>query len=377
MNILFWQDSLSIHQSAHIRSLSAFSDINVTLISDENIQLSRSRIGWTVPDFGQATIIVKPEKCQIEELVSHNSDEAIHIFSGYRGSSIRKEAFRAARKGKSIIGIMSEPSDWRGAVGLLRLVRGRVETQQYAYKADFVLGIGEMGQQWFRHCGYTEAVNYCYGYFVERRPFIFTDSKSPIFQIIFVGQLVKRKNVDVLLLALSDLQHLDWNLKIVGTGDQQINLQKLALDIGIDNRVTFLGAVPNNEVHTYIALSDVLVLPSQWDGWGAVTNEALMQGTPVICSDYCGAADLLTKSYLGEIFQLSEKSSLTRVLGKWISKGKSKETERCRIHDWSERIKGDVAARYLLDILANVKGIGAKPKPPWKADSKQLLNNLY
>ena len=55
-----------------------------------------------------------------------------------------------------------------------------------------------------------------------------------------------------------------------------------------------------------ICESDCLVLPSRYDGWGAVISEALMVGTPVICSDNCGAANVVTASNVGSVFSTND-----------------------------------------------------------------------
>jgi glycosyltransferase involved in cell wall biosynthesis len=111
---------------------------------------------------------------------------------------------------------------------------------------------------------------------------------------------------------------------------------------------------------------DLLILPSQFDGWGAVVNEALMCGVPVICSDQCGAADLLAESWRGSIFRNASVGSLTQELRAWIKHGPISASERQRIQQWSHCIEGESVAHYLIDILRHVYEGSARPTAPWR-----------
>lgn len=57
-----------------------------------------------------------------------------------------------------------------------------------------------------------------------------------------------------------------------------------------------------NKVHQMMHRFDVLVLPSRYDGWGAVINEALQRGLYVICSNRCGAKALVVNDKIGKVF---------------------------------------------------------------------------
>ena len=71
-----------------------------------------------------------------------------------------------------------------------------------------------------------------------------------------------------------------------------------------------------------LSAADVLVLPSHWDGWGAVINEALCNGARVVCSDFCGAADLVSDPRFGRVFREGSLESLTQAMDAMIDLGK-------------------------------------------------------
>ena len=109
--------------------------------------------------------------------------------------------------------------------------------------------------------------------------------------VSFVGQLIHRKGVDLLLRAVSRLPESGWSPDLIGDGADRESFQAFVVAHGLSGSVRFCGNQPNAVVLAALQSADVLILPSRWDGWGAVVNEALMLGTPVIVSDACRISD--------------------------------------------------------------------------------------
>src|SRR5690606_31518074 len=132
-------------------------------------------------------------------------------------------------------------------------------------------------------------------------------------------------------------------------------------------KVRWLGNVPNREVRRLMAVSDCLVLPSRFDGWGAVVSEALSAGTPVVCSDACGSSELLRIPAAGTVFRASSVQSLRRALFAQLSRGKVTSDLRASLSGWAESFSPRAAARYLMQIVEYVLagGTGDRPGAPW------------
>jgi glycosyltransferase involved in cell wall biosynthesis len=132
-----------------------------------------------------------------------------------------------------------------------------------------------------------------------------------------------------------------------------------------NTKCNYWGKVPNQEVHKIIADSDVLILPSIYDGWGAVVNEALMCGTPVIASNNCGSSILL-QSIRGRVFSI-EKDNLDEVLQGFLSVLPYDINKRKEIKNWAlQNISGEAAAKYFDEIIADVVGnTFQRPVVPW------------
>jgi glycosyltransferase involved in cell wall biosynthesis len=102
-------------------------------------------------------------------------------------------------------------------------------------------------------------------------------------------RLVPEKGVDLLLKAVARLPGI-WQLHIAGEGPARRELERLALELGIRERVYFDGVIPSNEMPAYLGQLDVLVLPSRtlpnWkEQFGRVLVEAMACEVAVIGSD--------------------------------------------------------------------------------------------
>jgi lipopolysaccharide/colanic/teichoic acid biosynthesis glycosyltransferase/glycosyltransferase involved in cell wall biosynthesis len=99
--------------------------------------------------------------------------------------------------------------------------------------------------------------------------------------VLFVGRLVAYKGVDVLLRALPGLA---VRAVIVGDGPCRASLESLAAELGVGDRVTFTGQVPDETRLEWYRAADVFVLPSvtRQEAFGMVQIEAMLSGLPVV-----------------------------------------------------------------------------------------------
>ncbi|PSN17602.1 glycosyl transferase group 1, partial [filamentous cyanobacterium CCP5] len=108
------------------------------------------------------------------------------------------------------------------------------------------------------------------------------------------------KGVDVTIRALPAIATVFPNVKylVIGRGDDQPRLARLAADLGVVDQVVFAGFVPNDQLVAHYRLADAYVMPSQ-EGFGIVYLEAMACGVPVIAGDSDGSADPLQDGRLG------------------------------------------------------------------------------
>ncbi|GLY43265.1 glucosyltransferase [Amycolatopsis sp. NBRC 101858] len=131
--------------------------------------------------------------------------------------------------------------------------------------------------------------------------------------VLFVGRLDAEKNIDQLLRALAPLPHVRADL--VGDGTRRDELESLAAGLGITDRVTFHGFVPDAElVHRY-AEADVFCMPGTAELQSLATMEAMAAGLPVIAADALALPHLVRHGVNGYLFEPGAITSIAR----WIA----------------------------------------------------------
>jgi glycosyltransferase involved in cell wall biosynthesis len=368
---IFWQNIVSPHQAVLLEAMAHSGDVDIVLVADAAMSSDRAAGGWTAPVLHDVTTIVDPTRRDVRDLVRGSAGDCVHIVTGFsRGSRVGYLALEELRRSKPaccLVGIQAEPGDGRGLKGHLRWCRWRYDTWCYAKTVDFILAIGASGPRWFRSLGVEARRIYPFGYFLEQ-PQLAAESvgkSGQALQLVFSGQLIRRKGVDVLFAALATLHDESWTLQVVGDGPERASLESLASAVGIRERIAFRGVMKRLAALSVIAAADLLVLPSRWDGWGAVVSEALMCGVPVICTDRCGASVLLQDPSLGSVIPEGDCSALADALRECFGHESPSQEEQKRIRDWSRCISGSSAAQYLWQVISSIDAATTPPQAPW------------
>lgn len=150
--------------------------------------------------------------------------------------------------------------------------------------------------------------------------------------LLFVGRLVKVKNLDFLIEVFSNYVQVNSNavLILVGDGDKKGELMELAEQLNVKDNVIFAGRFENEELYAWYNIADYFILPSTSETFGAVVNESLIAGVPVICSELAGATCLINESN-GVSFNPSDKAMLLSVFKKVLSK--KRQTNKSTINN--------------------------------------------
>jgi teichuronic acid biosynthesis glycosyltransferase TuaC len=117
--------------------------------------------------------------------------------------------------------------------------------------------------------------------------------------ILSVGALIPRKGQDLLIAALPSLP--DAMLMLAGKGESENDFRALAAELGVADRVAFLGSVPHDDLPALFAAADIMALVSASEGLANAWVEALACGTPIIASDVGGIRELVKTPEAGRI----------------------------------------------------------------------------
>ena len=185
---------------------------------------------------------------------------------------------------------------------------------------------------------------------------------SDAFVALFVGKLASWKRPQDLLLALRAVSGA-WGL-FVGEGESRHELEALAARIGVDERAVFAGFRNQSELPGCYAAADVLVLPSEYEPFGLVVNEAFASGIPAIVSDRCGAVgDLVIDGVTGFVYRAGDVNALAAHLGNLmrdpLTRRRVSQRAQAQIATWGpkQNLEATVAAISVIsgrEALASV-----------------------
>ncbi len=312
MTYVFWHSYLMFHQAAYIRALAAMPGNTVHWCVTEDLPAYYRERGYPIPDTGKVVVHVGPSPASTVELA--RLPGSVQVFFGLRGFALPLTAFKASLGAPVHRFLMTENRYEPGAQLLPRWLVYTWDALRYRRHLKGVFCIGYSGRyggaRFFSACGYPLAQIVPFMHVVDSTTVQHLPVQRNHKEILYVGQLITRKRVDLLLQAFSQLDLPTARLRIIGKGDEEKKLQQLARQLGIAERVSFSSGMPNAGIVAAMAAADVLVLPSRFDGWGAVVNEALIVGTPVICSDRCGASDVIENGRNGYVFEAGNAREL-------------------------------------------------------------------
>jgi len=134
--------------------------------------------------------------------------------------------------------------------------------------------------------------------------------------IIFVGSLRPVKGLEYLIKAM-EIIHVEMEntiLMIIGDGEERKSLEKLVLKLHLENVVTFIGEIPNENIPSYLVQGDVFVLPSLSEGFPNVLLEAMAAGLPIVTTNTKGLSDIIRNEENGYLVEPKNPQQLAEKL---------------------------------------------------------------
>lgn len=195
----------------------------------------------------------------------------------------------------------------KSSLGVVQRTLSRLYYRWLLRRADLILVLSPNGvAQVRRLAGEKAAMRTRF----VRNPYIPLDRPAPAPArlgdeplLVAVGRLSVQKNYLLLLDAVSRLTDLPWRLALLGEGPQEQMLRARARELGIEERVDFLGFVP--DPGAYYMAAKCLVISSKWEDLPAVAMEAMGLGCPVVATD-CSKAltEIIDSTGFGKIVPL-------------------------------------------------------------------------
>ena len=144
------------------------------------------------------------------------------------------------------------------------------------------------------------------------------DYRDP--EVLYVGQLIRGKGVDALIRSLAQCAAPDWRARIIGEGPHRQHCEQLAKRLGIADRVTFTGWIPQERLHEAYAHARCAVIPSLWpEPIATVGLELLHHGLPVVGFDAGGIGDWLRHGEVGLLVPWNDTRNMAAAIDSLIA----------------------------------------------------------
>lgn len=364
----------SFHQNDFLNEISK-TDFELFVVFAHKINVERVQQGWNFNEnsmnFSYSYLSEKSIFQLFQFIYQHKN--ALHIFGGIWAEKYFFMALLMLKWLKANYLIYSEapiPNKKRSILKRFFLQNGfNFIARKLLQDAKGCLAVGKSGEDFFKSLGVEKNRILPFGYFRN----LSLGEKQKIhkntIKLIFVGQLIERKGIILLIDAIFALkQHFNnFSLTIIGSGELETTILEQIQHYQLQNHVKLLGTIPADEVPTFIQKADLLILPSDFDGWGMVVNEGILCQTPVLVSDTCGAASLIKNNQNGFIFQAGNLHSLLNQLQHFMNLSEKARFElEVKVQETAEKIHTKSISSYFgqcIDFCLNPHL--QKPKPTW------------
>ena len=376
--LTMWMNIPSPYQNDLLGAVAATSEVDLQVVFARNLPADRLQLGWQV-QMGSYRHRFLPAEHQLAEAarLAWSQRHRVHIVNGiWMEPAFAAVLSTLAAAGSRYLIYAESPNEQTHRPLPRRLARSAFGAA-IARRSAGALAISHFALDYYRGLGFPERGLYPFGYFGgdTERYAVAPRRRREGLDILYLGQLIHRKGLDLLIDAARPLLHAQpqVHLSIAGTGTLREELERRVAEAGLASQVHLEGPVASHEVLSRIASADLLALPSRWDGWGIVVNEAFSVGVPALVSDRCGAMDLVQHGLNGYVHASENVASLRACLEAFVRLG---PTERRRLSEAArrtgEQIRTRRAAQYLADCVVHAVGRRAMPPVvPWLEAARQ------
>jgi glycosyltransferase involved in cell wall biosynthesis len=189
------------------------------------------------------------------------------------------------------------------------------------------------------------------------------------FVLVTSARLARWKRIDRAIDAVSLIlrEGLKPRLFVVGDGEERANLEAQARGLGVQDRVTFVGAVPQADVQRYLWAADVFLSLNELSNVGNPLLEAMLSGRPILTLDEGDTRDLIRDGETGVLLPQGDPSVIANALSSLAREPERRERlaqgalafAKANFWSWDQRIDAEVDAVEALvrDRQAVTRGV--------------------
>ena len=374
--LFFWFSTPPKVSKGAFNYVSQYWGSEVVYVIDDDFSEYRKATNWNDGDFGNAKIIMLSQCDNEKKILQSIFDEnphAIHIISGFTNSiegKIRKYILNTKVK----LASFSERPDMMGGF-FERKVRDlyfnfkyRRLNNRYKLSLNVFFPLGQKGVGAFVSYGWDRNIMYpfmynpvCHKNVLEEK----CELNDDIVKFIYVGRFYyKTKGIDTLMRA-SELLQGDWKLDLVGGyGNDK---DKVIDWVKTQSNVQYIGSWQSQDVGANLSKYDVIVVPSKYDGWNLLPNEAIYAGIGTIVTDEAVSDEIIKSSGAGAVVPANDYKAMAKIMQDAIDNKALVDLWKSKTKIFVDKISSETVGAYLMEVLdyTFIDNNGQKPKCPW------------
>lgn len=380
--ICCWHPVLTAHQSHTLRAFSEAMNREIRVVACAPEISERQAQGWTTNDPSIVPVEILPDagwRARIDAILCEERD-SIHIFGSPFERSRQNMALVGAlwRRHETYLisepyspvatGYLSDGAPWKESVkALLRPVLYRLYGRLMRGRLNGVFAISPTAVEQYQAMGIDARRIFPFGYFVPLPLSKFADATryrgggdNGGLRVAYLGSFIRRKGIATLIDAFSNpaIRKTGATLTLFGSAPPDFAIPpETAIRLG--------GKLPFGEVHSTLSTYDLLVVPSVYDGWAVVVNEAIGAGLPVLASDMVGAAPMVEQWQCGEHFAAGDSVALGRQIADLATNRARIEAWRARTPILADKLRPEIAGAYMRDCIVAARNGTVAPPAPW------------
>lgn len=345
----------------------------------------RKSTNWNDNDYGKAKLINLEQNPQkIISKFFKDYPEAIYVIAGFKSEIMNYLKEYVLLKKYKFICFAERPGIygkwWKKILKKIYIpISEKMISKKYSDKVCAYLPLGKKGVDTALKYGWKEEKLYSFMYdpidYVTDHQVYSVGSKV---KLLYVGRFSKyTKGTDILIKAMDLITSKteEYSLDMVGGyGD----LREYALEwIKNKSNVNFLGLWDSKKVGMNMKKYDICIVPSKFDGWNLLVNEALRAHIGVIVTTEAVSDELISESKAGMVVSANSPRELAIAIDSAIQNKEKIQEWKYKAKQYSKHISSEKVGNYLIDILKYecLKEIESRPKCPWIKDCENVEKN--
>jgi len=182
------------------------------------------------------------------------------------------------------------------------------------------------------------------------------EENNAMLKLVSLSRIHPIKQIDLVLENLAKVS-FEWQLEVIGTGDQQYmqSLKKLTEELNISDKVKWLGWLNGDCKYEHLNKADLLILCSYTENFANVIIESLALGVPVLISNKVGLKDYVLEKKFGWVTSLKKRDLKKKLEDAYLNKSKRRRIRQSApteiIQDFGPRILGKQYIDCYQDIM--------------------------